>query len=207
MTVDSMDSSATRIACEEGRVFYAPGDTGEVLFLLETGRVQLYRLSPEGKKLIMATLGPGSLFGEISMNGEEVSDTFAEAVENCTLYVMGRSDLERMLVTHPQLRLRAVETLGQRLREVEARLEDITLKGIPARLASLLLRLQEKHGVGGTPPVIEGYTHEDLAGMIGTHRETATKALNDFKRAGLLDIGPKWLELYDLEGLQVLAEQ
>lgn len=169
--------------------------------------MQLYRLSPEGKKLIMATLGPGSLLGNISSNGRAVYDSFAEAMEACTLYVTGRDDLERVLVTHPHLRLRVVETLGQRLREVEARLEDITLKGIPARLASLLLRLQEKHGVGGTPPVIEGYTHEDLAGMIGTHRETTTKALNDFKRGGLLDIGPQRLELHDLAGLRALAEQ
>ncbi len=200
--MDWMDSVTTMTTCEKGRVFYTPDETGEVLFLLKKGRVQLYRISPEGKKLVIATLGPGSIFGEMSMVGQGMHNTFAEAVDECTLCVMSRADLERVLVSKPQVGLRIVETLGQRLREAEARLEDIAFKNIPARLASLLLRLYEEHG-----ETIEGYTHQDLAEMIGTYRETTTQTLNDFKRDGLLDIGRKRLVLYDLEGLRAIAEQ
>jgi CRP-like cAMP-binding protein len=200
--MDSTDSVATMTTCERGYVFYTPDETGEVIFLLKKGKVQLYRMSPEGRKLVIATLGPGSIFGEMSIVGQGVYDSFAEAIEDCTLHVMGSGDLKRILITQPQVGLRIVETLGQRLREVEARLEDITCKGLAARLASLLLRLQKEYG---NP--IEGYTHQDLADMIGMHRETTTQTLNDFKRDGLLDIGRKRLELYDLEGLRALAEQ
>lgn len=200
--MDWMDRVTTMTTCERGRVFYTPNETGEVLFLLKKGRVQLYRISPEGKKLIIATLGPGSLFGEMAMVGQGMHNTFAEAAEECTLCVMGRSDLERVLLDRPQVGLRLVETLGRRLRETEARLEDIAFKNIPARLASLLLRLQQEHG-----NTIEGYTHQDFAEMIGTYRETATQTLNDFKREGLLDIGRKRLELYDPEGLRAIADQ
>jgi CRP-like cAMP-binding protein len=162
----------------------------------------LYRISPEGKKLVMATLSAGSIFGEMSMVGQGMHNTFAEAAQDCTLCVMNRSDLERILVEKPQVGLRIVEILGRRLRETEARLEDIAFKNIPARLASLLLRMQEHHG-----NTIAGYTHQDLAEMIGTYRETTTQILNDFRRDGLLDIGRKRLELYDLEGLRAIAEQ
>lgn len=197
-----MDSITTMTTCEKGRVFYTPDETGEVLFLLKKGRVQLYRISPEGKKLVIATLGPGSIFGEMSMIGQGMYNTFAEAIEDCTLCIMGRGDLERVLLSKPQVGLRIVETLGHRLREAEARLEDIAFKNIPARLASLLLRLREEYG-----DVIEGYTHQDLAEMIGTYRETTTQTLNDFKRDGLLGIGRKRIELYDIEGLRAVAEQ
>lgn len=200
--VNWMESITTMTTCEKGRVFYIPDESGEVLFLLKQGRVQLYRISPEGKKLVIATLGPGSIFGEMSMIGQGMHNTFAEAIEDCTLCVMSRSDLERVLLDKPQVGLRILETLGQRLREAEARLEDIAFKNIPARLASLLLRLHEEHG-----STIEGYTHQDLAEMIGTYRETTTQILNDFKRNGLLDIGRKRLELRDLEGLWQIAEQ
>lgn len=200
--MDWMDRVTTMTTCEKGRVFYTPQDTGEVLFLLKKGRVQLYRISPEGKKLIIATLGAGSIFGEMAMVGQGMHNTFAEAVEDCTLCVMGHSDLERVLLDKPEVGLRLVETLGRRLREAEARLEDIAFKNIPARLASLLLRLQDEHG-----NTIEGYTHQDLAEMIGTYRETTTQTLNNFKRDGLLEIGRKRLELYDLEGLRTVAEQ
>lgn len=196
-----VDRVTTMTTCEKGRVFYAPDETGEVLFLLKKGRVQLYRISPEGKKLVIATLGPGSIFGEMSMVGQGMYNTFAEAIDECTLCVMSRADVERVLVNKPQVGLRIVETLGHRLREAEARLEDIAFKNIPARLASLLLRLQKEHG-----NTIEGYTHQDLAEMIGTYRETTTQTLNDFKRDGLLEIGRKRLELYDLDGLRAVAE-
>ncbi|MFQ5855851.1 MAG: Crp/Fnr family transcriptional regulator [Anaerolineae bacterium] len=200
--MDWVDRVTTMTTCEKGRVFYTPDETGEVLFLLKKGRVQLYRISPEGKKLVIATLGPGSIFGEMSMVGQGMYNTFAEAIDECTLCVMSRADLARVLVNKPQVGLRIVETLGHRLREAEARLEDIAFKNIPARLASLLLRLQEEHG-----RTVEGYTHQALAEMIGTYRETTTQTLNEFKRDGLLDIGRKRLELYDLEGLQAIAEQ
>lgn len=200
--IDWMDRVTTMTTCEKGRVFYTPDETGEVLFLLKKGRVQLYRISPEGKKLVIATLGPGSIFGEMSMVGQGMYNTFAEAIEDCTLCIMGRGDLERILLTKPEVGLRIMEALGQRLREVETRLEDIAFKSIPARLASLLLRLQEEYGY-----TVEGYTHQDLAEMIGTYRETTTQTLNDFKRQDLLDIGRKRLELHDLEGLREIAEQ
>lgn len=200
--IDWMDRVTTMTTCEKGRVFYTPDETGEVLFLLKKGRVQLYRISPEGKKLVIATLGPGSMFGEMSMVGQGMYNTFAEAIEDCTLCIMGRGDLKRILIDKPQVGLRIVETLGHRLREAEARLEDIAFKNIPARLASLLLRLQEEYG-----DTIEGYTHQDLAEMIGTYRETTTQTLNDFKRDGLLEIGRKRIELYDLEGLQDITDQ
>ncbi len=197
-----MESITTMTTCEKGRVFYTPDERGEVLFLLKQGRVQLYRISTEGKKLVIATLGPGSIFGEMAIIGQGMHNTFAEALEDCTLCVMGRGDLERVLLNKPKVGLRILEALGHRLREAEARLEDIAFKNIPARLASLLLRLHEEHG-----SVIEGYTHQDLAEMIGTYRETTTQILNDFKRNGLLNIGRKRLELLDLEGLRQIAEQ
>ena len=197
-----VDRVTTMTTCEKGRVFYGPDESSEVLFLLKKGRVQLYRISPDGKKLVIATLGPGSIFGEMSMVGQGMYNTFAEAVDECTLCVMSRADLERVLINKPQVGLRIVETLGHRLREAEARLEDIAFKNIPARLASLLLRLQEEQG-----NTIEGYTHQDLAEMIGTYRETTTQTLNNFKRNGLLGIGRKRIELYDPDGLRTMAEE
>ena len=121
-----------------GRVFYQPEDVSEVLFLLKEGRVQLYRISPEGKKLVIATLGPGTLFGEMVLLGQQMHNTFAEALDDCLICVMGRPDLELLILTKPQVGLRVLEITGRRLREAEGRLEDMAFKGIPARLASLL---------------------------------------------------------------------
>lgn len=198
-----MDRQITMSSCAAGRIFYMPEDSGEVLFLLKKGRVQLYRISPNGKKLVVETLGPGAIFGEMSLVGQGMHNTFAEAVDECLLCVMSRADVERLMREKPMVSFRFVEALGDRVTSLESRLEEIAFKSIPARLASLLLRLSEEQGNGS---VVAGYTHQDLGEMLGTYRETVTQTLNEFKGDGLVDISRKRVEIKDRDGLEIIAE-
>jgi CRP-like cAMP-binding protein len=197
-----LDRITTITSVQRGRVFYQPEDISEVLFMVKTGRVQLYRISPEGKKLVIATLGPGTLFGEMALLGQQMHNAFAEALDDCLILVMSRTDLERLILNKPAVGLRILETTGKRLRDAEKRLEDMAFKGIPARLASLLLRLSEERG----SDEITGLTHQDLAETIGTYRETATQVLNDMKNQGLIEIGRKRIRILDTERLRELAQ-
>lgn len=199
--IEEIDRATTMSSCRKGKILYMPEDTSEVLFLLKKGRIQLYRLSPDGKKLVIATIGPGSVFGEMALIGQGMHNTFAEATEECVLCVMSRDDLERLLVTKPKVALRIFETLGRRLKEAELRLEEIAFKGIPARLASLLLQLADEQGSDR----ITGLTHQDLGEQIGTYRETTTQTLNVFKTEGLIEIGRKRITILDREGLKRIA--
>lgn len=198
-----MDRATTMSTCEPGRVFYRPEEPGEVLFLLKRGRVRLYRLSPEGKMLVVAVLEPGAIFGEMSLVGQGMYNTFAEAIDECTLCVMSRVDVERLLQDKPKVALRFMEAMAARLREAEANLEDLAFKSIPARLAALLSKLAQK---GDDGLLIEGYTHQDLAEMLGTYRETATQTLNEFKARGWIDISRKRIDVLDPEALASQAE-
>jgi CRP/FNR family cyclic AMP-dependent transcriptional regulator len=195
--IEEIDRATTMSTCRRGRIFYMPEDTSEVLFLLKEGRVQLYRISPDGKKLVIGTIGPGAIFGEMALIGQGMHNTFAEATEDCVLLVMSREDVERLLVTKPKVALRIFEELGSRLKETESRLE-----GIPTRLASLLLQLSDETG----DETITGLTHQDLGEQIGTYRETTTQTLNIFKAQGLIDIGRKRITILDREGLERVAE-
>ncbi|MGD2048957.1 MAG: Crp/Fnr family transcriptional regulator [Chloroflexota bacterium] len=201
--LEEMDRQITMSTCEPGKIFYMPEDSGEVLFLLKKGRVQLYRLSPSGKKLVVATLGPGTIFGEMSLVGQGMHNTFAESVDECLLCVMSRADVERLMREKPQVAYRFLESLGERVTTLESRLEEIAFKSIPARLASLLLRLADEQGDGR---VVTGYTHQDLGEMLGTYRETITQTLNDFKSGGLVDISRKKVTILDRDQLEFLAE-
>jgi CRP-like cAMP-binding protein len=199
--VEEIDRSATMTTCEQGRVFYAPDEMGEVLFLLKKGRVQLYRLSPEGKKLVVAIMEPGSIFGEMSIVGQGMHNTFAESIEDCTLCVMSRVDVERILMEKPSVALRFMEAMAHRLQETESQLEDLAFKGIPSRLAALLLKLTEKDD----QTLVKGFSHQDLAEMLGTYRETTTQILNDFKSQGWIVIGRKRIEILDRDALDAQA--
>lgn len=198
----AMDRQFTMTSCRVGKIFYMPEDSGEVLFLLKKGRVELYRLSPEGKKIVVATLGPGAIFGEMSLVGQGMYNTYAEAAEECILCVMSRADVERMMRERPDVALRIVETLANRLVDMERQLEEVAFKSIAARLASALLRLAAKAG----SDEVTGLTHQDIAGLVGTYRETVTQTLNDFKANGLVQIERKKVILTNVAGLEKVAE-
>lgn len=196
---EELDRISTTSTVRKGKVFYRPEETGDVLFILKEGAVQLYRISPEGKKLVITSLNQGSLFGEMALLGQQMHNTFAEATSDCTIGLLSRADLERLILQRPQVALRMLEITGRRLRDAEARLEDLAFKSIPARLASLLLRL------AGDASQISGLTHQDLAEMVGTYRETATQVLNELKGRGLIEIGRKRIMISDRAGLVALA--
>ncbi len=200
--MEDLNRITTLSTMPKGRVFYRPEEPGEVLFILKEGKVQLYRISPEGKKLIITTLGPHTLFGEMALLGTKMHNTFAEAIEECLICVMSRNDLERLILNKPQVALRILDLTGRRLRDAEERLENMAFKGIPARLASMLLRLAEEQGSRD----ITGLTHQDLAESVGTYRETATQVLNDLKASGYIDIGRKRITVLDVDALTVVAE-
>lgn len=198
-----VDRQVAMSTCRAGKIFYMPEDSSEVLFLLKKGRVQLYRLAPNGKKLVVAVLGPGAIFGEMSLVGQGMHNTFAEAVDDCVLCVMGRHDVERLLREKPDVAFRFMETMSERVTQLEEHLEDIAFKSIPARLAALLLQIGAE-----SPPenLVCGYTHQDLSEMLGTYRETVTQTLNEFRNQSLIRIGRKQIELRNMERLYQLAE-
>jgi CRP-like cAMP-binding protein len=197
-----LDRVTTITTVPRGRVFYEPEDVSQVLFLIREGRVLIYRISPEGKKLVIATLGPGALFGEMALLGQQMQNAFAEALDDCQIFVMSRADLERLILNKPSVGRRVLETTGKRLRDAEKRLEDMAFKGIPARLASLLLRLSAEQG----SDEVVGLTHQDLAETVGTYRETATQVLNDMKADGIIEIGRKRIKILDRARLEALAQ-
>ena len=181
--------------CRPGTVLYNPGETGEVMFLLKKGTVQIYRLSPEGRKLVIARLKPYSFFGEMSVLGQGMYESFAEAEEECVLCAMSRTDVQKHIFSRPHVVLRILEAVGERMVEVEQMLEDAAFKGLVPRIASLLLR-------EATGNEIRGLSHQGIADRLGVYRESATMALKQMKMAGLVDIARKRIVILDRKRLE-----
>jgi CRP-like cAMP-binding protein len=177
---------------QAGTVFYSPEQAAEVLFLLKEGRVRLYHLSPEGKALTTAMLEQGTIFGEMALLGQQLHESFAEAVTPCLICLMSREDVKSLLLSDPRISARIAEILGQRLITAERRLSDFAFKSIPQRLASLLLQLAKPPRRllfrASAAPLEVPYTHEALGEMVGTYRETITKTLNEFRAAGMIEL-------------------
>ena len=183
--------------CRKGQILYSQEDRAEVLFLLKRGRVQLYRLTPAGRRLEVAVIEPGTFFGEMPLLGESLRHTFAEAVEDSLICVMSRADIEGLMRRRSEVALRMIEVLGRRLALCEARLEEMAYRSVPARIAAVLVRLSQ-----GRNGEVVSITHQELGDMIGALRESVTKVLDDFQRAGLVELGRGRVILRDVAGLQ-----
>jgi CRP-like cAMP-binding protein len=191
----------TMITARRGQLIYTPGETREALFLLKAGSVRLYRLTADGKKLILSTLEPHTVFGDMPLAGQQMYGAYAEAVSDSTICVLGRADLEKLIETKPLVAIRLLEIIGQRLIAAEAVIEDFAFKGVPARLATLLVRLSGRDGADE----VRGHSHQDLAEMIGSYRETVTATLDDFKRRGLVAVSRRHIQILDRRGLERVA--
>lgn len=198
--MQELDRATRMQTCKAGRIFYTPNETGEALFILKKGAVQIYRMSPEGRKLVITQLPPYSFFGEMSCIGQGMYDTFAEASEESLICTMSRSDVERLLLSKPQVALRILEAVGRRMVEAERQLEEVAFKGLIPRLASLLMREAEGDEVNGL-------SHQDIAERLGVYRETVTSALNELKSADIIEIGRKHITITDRKRLERAASE
>ena len=192
---------------EPGVIFRAPDDPDEVLFILKKGRVKLYQLSPDGRALTMHLYEAGSIFGEMPLLGQGMHGSFAQALTPCVVCLMSPQDVKRLLIGDPRIATRIVESLSERLAVVENRLLDFAFRRVPERLARLLLQLAQLHRslLLRAPRMEVRFTHEELADMIGTTRETTTKLLNEMRLRGLVELQRARITLVDLNGLQRIA--
>ncbi|MGB9751958.1 MAG: Crp/Fnr family transcriptional regulator [Roseiflexus castenholzii] len=185
-----------------GYVFYGLEDSGAEMYLLYRGRVRLYTISPEGRALTVLILDAPAVFGEVTLAEGAHHDSYAISVTPCTVGAVHRETLRRALRNQPSLALRFMTVMGQRLRAIERKLSDIAFKSVPQRLAAALLGLWTEQR--DTPPTVRS-THQQLAELIGSHRETVTKALGDFRAAGLIRVDDDAIHLIDLVRLTHLA--
>lgn len=186
---------------------FRPGETvcraeemANSLFLVASGRVQLYRTTRDGRRFVIATLGPGSVFGEDSILGGQGPDTQAVALERCTIWTMPRQRALEISSTDAMFGFGLMQAMGQRVMEAENRLEQMAYSTIASRLAALLLELG-----GQDPRNVVRATHQELADMLGTWRETVSKTLQEFRRRGWIASGRRQLTLLDKEALQLEA--
>ena len=194
---------------QRGQILYAPKERSEALFMLKKGRVRIYRVGPDGREFTLTVVGAGTVFGEMSLTAQRLENAYAEAMEPVVVCKMRRLDLERLVLDKPQVGLKVMSVLSERLFLAEDRMEDIALKEVPARLANFILQLIESEGVVTSEgyKIPSRYTHRQLATMIGSKRETVTKAFTLLQRAGVVQLRRRRIHVGDIEALKKVASE
>ncbi len=175
-------------------------DLKRKMYMLMQGEIHLVCTNNEGRRLVIATLEPGSIFGEGALNNPGDANVFAEAASDVTVWSVPATEARNMTIQYPILGWGMLQTYGRRLMQVENNLEDVAYKKLPERLASLLADLgNQENGL------IQGVSHQALADRLGTYRETVSAILRDFKRQGLVELGYRRINILDAETLKDIA--
>lgn len=201
--MDQMAQAAPMRSYPAGTLVFTPHQPVETLFILKKGRVRIFRVSSEGRALTTAIITPGTIFGEMVVVGQQMHDNFAEALDEAVVCVMSRSDVHKLLLGDPRIAARISEILGRRLAVLEQRLSDAIFKSVPERLASTLAVLASGRTLARREQVT--ITHEQLAALAGTSRETTTKILGELAELGLISLGRGRITILDRPGLADFA--
>lgn len=189
---------------DSGALIFTPHQPIETLFILKQGRVRIFRVSEDGRALTTAILEPGTIFGEMVIVGQVMHDSFAEALDPVTACVMNKADVRRLLLGDPRIAARIAETLGKRMSDLEQKLSDTVFKSVPERIASTLLTLSTEAGHRGRGAQVR-LTHEQLAALTATSRETTTKVLGEYAEQGVISLGRGRITVLDAARLQRAA--
>lgn len=169
-----------------GQLIYDPQRAPEALFIVKTGRVRVFQISASGKSFTLAIYGPGDVFGNMPIVGQNMGDSYGEALEKCAVCTLTVGQVREFFLSDPRISSQVAIILSQRVSDLEQRLSDLALRPLHQRVASLLLSTATSSLLPWRHEKTVKLTHEQLAQLAGATREAVSKAVADLAARGLI---------------------
>ncbi|MFM1968515.1 MAG: hypothetical protein RL590_1372, partial [Actinomycetota bacterium] len=199
----SLRASMDSVKIAKGSVLFAEGDEGDHLYVIVEGKLKLGTSSGDGRENLLSILGPGEMFGELSLFDPSPRTSTATAVTDAKLLSLGQEKLIPWLAENPQVALQLLARLAQRLRRTNEAVGDLVFSDVPGRVAKALIDLGERFGKQTDDGLFVHHdlTQEELAQLVGASRETVNKALADFAGRNWLKLDGRAVLITDFERL------
>ncbi len=199
----ALRSMLNDVELPRGDRLFDEGDAGDRLYVVLEGKIKLTRAASDGRENLLSVLGPGEMFGELSLFDPRPRTASAVAITDARLAALAHADLLSWLTGRPDVALHLLRALAQRLRRANDVMADLVFTDVPGRVAKALLDLADRFGEpqGDGLQVHHDLTQEELAQLVGASRETVNKALADFAARGWLQLSAKSVLLLDAERL------
>jgi len=199
----SLRASMTLVKVSKGNTLFKEGDAGDRLFVVVEGKLKLGTSSIDGRENLLSILGPGDMFGELSLFDPGPRTTTATAVTDARVLALAHDQVIGLVTQHPQVSLELLARLAQRLRRTNEVLADLVFSDVPGRVAKALMDLGSRFGVQKDDGlhVNHDLTQEELAQLVGASRETVNKALADFAARSWVRLEPRAVVVLDYERL------
>ncbi len=189
---------------EKDQFIYFSDDPSQYVYLVADGRVKIGSVSPDGKEVLKAILTQGEVFGELALLGEDRRTDFARAMDKVTICPLSLEDMEDLMKNNRPLSLRIHRLIGLRLRKAERRIESLVFRDARTRIREYLYELGVEKGqkVGYETLVKVFHTHQDIASLTATSRQTVTTVLNELRDENLITFDRRRLLIRDLQKLK-----
>jgi CRP-like cAMP-binding protein len=184
---------------DAGEVVFREGDESNTCYIVRSGHARAVREHPDGRTLTLANFGPGDIFGELAMFGDERRSATVETIDEMEVVAILGADMRRLLREHPDISVKLLTALGRRLRETNDRLARQSFQTVQSRVAAVLAQLvttARKEGAAENDVLITA-TQADLAQLAGSSRESASRFLAVLERAGIITQGRGKLTVHD----------
>jgi CRP/FNR family transcriptional regulator, cyclic AMP receptor protein len=188
-----------------GEVVFKEGDEGSTCYIVRSGRARAIREHPDGRAITLAHFEPGDIFGEMAMLDGERRSATVEATENTEAIAILSADMHRLLRQHPDISVKLIAALGQRLRDTNERLARQSFQTVQSRVAAVLsqqVAAAREAGAGPDADVVITATQAELAQLAGSSRESASRFLAVLERAGIITQGRGRLTVHDSGALE-----
>ncbi len=202
--MDSAHDNQTHKQFKKGEYIYLPEEHADKVYFISDGRVKIGNYGDSGKEITKAILNAGEVFGELSLIGQTERRDFAYAMEKTSCCVLSVEEMKNLMRDHGGLNLFLMKIMGSRVLQMEQRLESLVFKDSRTRIIEFLLEMAEKRGqrVGYEYVVRKFITHQEIANITATSRQTVTTVLNDLRNKNLLTFDRRRLLIRDLDGLR-----
>jgi CRP/FNR family cyclic AMP-dependent transcriptional regulator len=186
-----------------GHVIFTEGDPGHGMYIILAGKVKIGRYSPDGRENLLRILGPADMFGELSIFDPGPRTSNATAVTEVRAVSIDRETLRAWIAERPAVAEQLLAVMARRLRHTSSDITDHSFTDVPGRVAKQLLQLAQRFGVQehGGLRVTHDLTQEEIAGLIGSSRETVSRALAVFARRGWIRVEGKSVVITDADRL------
>lgn len=202
--MEELGRMASMRSCIKNQVIYFTDDPSDKVYFLKQGKIKLSRYADDGREIILALLGPGEIFGEIAISGQQRRDETAEAMEESIVCMLSVPEMEKMLEQNPQFNLRITKLIGLRLQKVEGRLASLIFKSSEQRISSFI---HDSATLYGKPTVhgIEVFlrlTHDDIAKLTATARPTVSAVFSDLEKRNIIEYNRRRILVKNLDALK-----
>lgn len=198
--MDEIMAVTHSLTYKKGEMIYRAGDQSDSLYIVNIGRVRIYRLSESGKEQLLRILKPGDFTGELALFSESIHEAYATAMVDTSICSVKRSDLQNLLIKYPSISLKVMEEFSNRLEKVEKQTTRLATEKVDTRIALFLAECIEAGSANNeiTLPM----NKKDLASYLGTTPETISRKLLEFETLGYIkQISNKKIQILDLDNL------